>query len=143
MNRALISALTCVFLRLFLSANSSSVWPTHAWGGLAPMPSGRASLRRLCAYNNSRHFCCLPGFPGPRQGGGHSSPTALALAFCCFSTSSLGCSSGRSGTSAPFTTHWVNDMLMACKHLVQTPAHTSNHESAITNACCSFSAQAV
>ena len=87
------------------------------------MPSGRAPLRWICAYNNSRQFCCLPGLPGPRRGSGHSGPTTLALAFCCSSTSSLGGSSGRSRASAPFTTHLVNDMLRACKQLVQTPAH--------------------
>ena len=33
--------------------------------------------------------------------------------------------------------------MKACNHLVQTLAHTSNHVSANTNACCSFSSQSV
>ena len=33
--------------------------------------------------------------------------------------------------------------MRACKHLIQTLAHTSNHVSANTNACCSLSSQSV
>ena len=87
---------------------------------------------------DSRHFCCLtglPGLPGPRRGSGHSSPATLALAFCCSGTSSLGGSSGRSRASAPFTTHLVNDMLRACKQLVQTPAHM---RARFAHWCCLF-----
>ena len=87
--------------RLVQPVPTRPVSTTQASGGLAPMPSGGAPLRRICTHNNSHHFCCLPGLPGPRRGSGHSSPTALALAFCCSSSSSLGGSSGRSRASPP------------------------------------------
>ena len=77
----------------------------------------------------------LSPWPPWSQGSGHSSPTALALAFCCSTTSSLGGSSGRSRASAPFTTHLVNDMLRACKQLVQTPAHI---HARFAHWCCLF-----
>ena len=38
---------------------------------------------------------------------------------------------------------WRHSPMKACKHLVQTLAHTSNHVSANANACCSFSSQSV
>ena len=116
--------------------------PTRRVSGPPPTPG--ADSRRMCAYFNSRHFCCLPVLPWTTSGRRPLNPNRLGTCFLLFEHFVPGWLVWSSGTSAPFTTHLVNDMLRGLQTLgPNTLPHTSNHVSAMANACRSFSAQSV